>query len=74
MRFCISCAHARALQVDGGWFCLETDIVKMVAGVNLLSLDPPCFLSVRRIDPDTGDERYLSVALRAMTLARIATG
>lgn len=66
--------HHTVLQVDGGWFCLETDIVQMVAGMNLLSLDPPCFLSVRRIDPDTGDERYLSVALRAMTLARIVKG
>ncbi len=61
------------LQVDASWFCLETDIVQMVVGANLLSFDPPCFLSVRRIDPDTGDERYLSVALRAMTLVRIAT-
>lgn len=62
------------LQVNAGWFCLETDAAQMVAGANLLTLDPPCFVSVRRIDPTTGDERYLSVALRAMTLARIVTG
>ena len=56
--------------VEAGWYCMETDRVALVSGLNLLSIDPPCFLSVRRIDPNTGDERYLSVALRSITLAR----
>ena len=56
--------------VEPGWYCMETAHVTLAPGLNLLTIDPPSFLSVRKVDPGTGDERYLSVALRAVTLAR----
>jgi len=60
----------RANYVEPGWYVLETARANFVEGANVLMIDPPCFLSIRRIDPGTGDERYLSVALRSMTIAR----
>jgi hypothetical protein len=56
--------------VEPGWFCLETAHLPLASDLNMLTIDPPSFLSIRRIDPDSGDERYLSVALRSITLAR----
>lgn len=56
--------------VEPGWYCLQTAHLALAPDLNLLTIDPPCFMSVRRIDPNTGDERYLSVALRSITLAR----
>ncbi len=57
-------------EVEPGWYVLDTDRAVLASDLNLLTIDPPNFLSVRRIDPGTGDERYLSVALRSITLAR----
>ena len=56
--------------VEPGWYCMKTAHLPLASGLNALTIDPPGFLSVRRIDPGTGDERYLSVALRSVTLAR----
>ena len=50
------------------WCTLETDRLQLAGGMNLLSIDPPSFLSVRRVVNDTADDRYLSVALHTMTL------
>lgn len=56
--------------VEPGWYCMETEHLDLMPDGNLLTIDPPSFLSVRRIDPGTGDERYLSVALRSIAFAR----
>lgn len=50
------------------WCVLETDRQQLASGMNLLSIDPPSFLSIRRVVNDTADDRYLSVALHTMTL------
>jgi hypothetical protein len=52
----------------GLWFTLTTGPTEFRPDLNVLSLDPPLFLSVRGIVPGTGDDRYLSVALSCFTL------
>jgi hypothetical protein len=53
---------------DGPWFTLTTEPAEFRPELNVLSLDPPLFLSVRGVAPGTGDDRYLSVALSCFTL------
>jgi len=53
---------------ETGWCTLHTEPLTFAAGVNELSLDPSHFISVRLLDPNTQDERYLSVALESLTL------
>ena len=55
---------------EPGWFRLETAHLAFAPDLNVLTIDPPSFLSIRCIDPGTGDDRYLSIALRSITLAR----
>ena len=50
------------------WCMLETDRLPLAGGSNLLTIDPPSFLSVRRVVSNTADDRYLSIALHSMTL------
>jgi hypothetical protein len=49
------------------WFNLEAGPLGLRDEVNELAIDPPMFLSVRQLTPDTPDQRYLSVALASIT-------
>jgi hypothetical protein len=69
----VSVPHVVRL-VEAGWYTLQTAAVAFAPDLNALTIDPPCFVSLRRIDAGTGDERYLSVALRSITLARTMAG
>ena len=60
-------AHV-ATWTEPHWCTLETDRLPLEGSSNLLTIDPPSFLSVRRVVHTTADDRYLSVALHTMTL------
>jgi hypothetical protein len=50
------------------WCVRETMPVDLKPGLNELAIDPSYFLSLRAIDPDTKDERYLAVAIQSLTM------
>jgi hypothetical protein len=51
------------VQTHPHWFDLEASPPSLRHEVNELAIDPPVFLSVRQVTPDTPDQRYLAVAL-----------
>lgn len=55
--------------LEPNWYMLRTGNLSLRAGLNRLTIDPPSFLSVRRLHPGTADDRYLSVALQSMLIA-----
>jgi hypothetical protein len=50
------------------WFEIETEPLAFDQQLCTLSIDPPVFISVRQVAPDTLDLRYLSIAVRSLTL------
>ena len=61
-------AHTGALAADR-WCTRETEMVTLKPGLNELAIDPSHFVSVRLIDANTKDERYLAVALRSLAMS-----
>ena len=60
-------AHSGEMAADR-WCVRETAPVRLKPGMNELSIDPSHFLSLRALDANTRDERYLSVAIQTLTM------